>query len=75
MVRIVNRAGVARKPGGVIVVTGHQAEQVEKALQGLKVRSCAIGFRGGPRSSVKAGVAAGPEVNADGAVICLAICR
>jgi molybdenum cofactor cytidylyltransferase len=54
-----------------VVVTGHQAELVEKALEGLKVRFVRNpDFAGGLASSVKAGVAAVPE-DADGAVICL----
>jgi molybdenum cofactor cytidylyltransferase len=53
------------------VVTGHQAEQVEKALQGLKVKFVRNpDFAEGLASSVKAGIAAVAD-NADGAVICL----
>jgi len=71
LVRIVTEQALASKAQGVIVVTGHQAEQVEKALQGLKVRFVRNpDFAEGLASSVKAGVAAVPE-NADGAVICL----
>ena len=55
----------------MIVVTGHQAEQVEKALHGLKVKFVRNpDFAEGLASSVKAGIAAVPA-NADGAVICL----
>ena len=36
LVRIVTEQALASKAEGVIVVTGHQAEQVEKALQGLR---------------------------------------
>jgi molybdenum cofactor cytidylyltransferase len=54
-----------------VVVTGHQADLVEKALEGLKVKFVRNSdFAGGLASSVKAGIAAVPE-NADGAVICL----
>ena len=71
LVRIVAEQALASKAQSVIVVTGHQAEQVEKALQGLKVRFVRNpDFAEGLASSVKAGVAAVPE-NADGAVICL----
>ena len=71
LVRIVTEQALASKAQGVIVVTGHQAEQVEKALQGLKVKFVRNpDFAEGLASSVKAGVAAVPE-NADGAVICL----
>jgi molybdenum cofactor cytidylyltransferase len=71
LVRIVAEQALASKAQDVIVVTGHQAELVEDALKGLKVRfvrnpDFAIGLAG----SVKAGVAAVAEV-ADGVVICL----
>src|SRR3979411_1185205 len=71
LVRIVTEQALASKAQGVIVVTGHQAEQVEKALQGLN-GSCVPNpdFAEGLSSSVKAGV---PSVlqSSDGAVICL----
>jgi molybdenum cofactor cytidylyltransferase len=71
LVRIVTEQALASKAQGAIVVTGHQAEQVEKALQGLKVKFVRNpDFAEGLASSVKAGVAAVPD-NADGAVICL----
>jgi molybdenum cofactor cytidylyltransferase len=71
LVRIVTEQALASKARGVIVVTGHQAEQVEKALQGLKVKFVRNpDFAAGLASSVKAGVAAVPD-HADGAVICL----
>ena len=71
LVRIVTEQALASKAQGVIVVTGHQAEQVEKALQGLKVKFVRNpDFAEGLASSVKAGVAAVPD-NADGTVICL----
>ena len=60
-----------RRRPSVIVVTGHQAELVEQALAGLKVKFVRNpDFAGGLASSVKAGIAAVPD-NADGAVICL----
>jgi molybdenum cofactor cytidylyltransferase len=70
-VRTVTEQALASKASEVIVVTGHQAAEVEKALAGLKVKfvrnpDYAVGIA----SSVKAGVAAvSPE--ADGAVVCL----
>jgi molybdenum cofactor cytidylyltransferase len=71
LVRIVTEQALASKAEGVIVVTGHQAEEVEKALQGLKVKFVRNpDFAQGLASSVKAGVAAVPAA-ADGAVICL----
>jgi molybdenum cofactor cytidylyltransferase len=71
LVRTVTEQALASKAQGVIVVTGHQAEQVEKALQGLKVKFVRNpDFAAGLASSVKAGVAAVPD-HADGAVICL----
>ncbi len=71
LVRIVTEQALASKAQGVIVVTGHQAEQVEKALQGLKVTFARNpDFAEGLGSSVKAGIAAVPTT-ADGAVICL----
>ena len=38
LVRIVTEQALASKAQGVIVVTGHQADEVEKALHGLKVK-------------------------------------
>ncbi|WP_213738424.1 molybdopterin-binding/glycosyltransferase family 2 protein [Bradyrhizobium sp. dw_411] len=71
LVRTVTEQALASKAQSVIVVTGHQAEQVEKALQGLKVKFVRNpDFAEGLASSVKAGVAAVAD-NADGAVICL----
>jgi molybdenum cofactor cytidylyltransferase len=71
LVRIVTEQALASKAEGVIVVTGHQAAEVEKALQGLKVKFVRNpDFAQGLASSVKAGVAAVPAA-ADGAVICL----
>src|SRR3984893_6709436 len=71
LVRIVTEQALASKAQSVIVVTGHQAEQVEKALQGLKVKFVRNpDFAEGLASSVKAGIAAVAE-NADAAVICL----
>ena len=71
LVRTVTEQALASKAQSVIVVTGHQAEQVEKALHGLKVKFVRNpDFAEGLASSVKAGIAAVAD-NADGAVICL----
>jgi molybdenum cofactor cytidylyltransferase len=69
--RLVTEQALASKAHDVIVVTGHQAELVEKALAGLDVKFVRNpDFAEGLASSVKAGVAAVPD-DADGAVICL----
>jgi molybdenum cofactor cytidylyltransferase len=71
LVRIATEQALASKATEVIVVTGHQAELVEQALEGLKVRFVRNpDFAGGLASSVKSGIAAVPAT-ADGAIICL----
>ena len=71
LVRSVTEQALASKARDVIVVTGHQAELVEKALAGLNVKFVRNrDFAKGLASSVKAGIAAVPR-QADGAVICL----
>jgi molybdenum cofactor cytidylyltransferase len=71
LVRIAAEQALASKASEVIVVTGHQAELVELALEGLKVRIVRNpDFASGLASSVKAGIAAVPDT-ADGAVISL----
>jgi molybdenum cofactor cytidylyltransferase len=71
LVRIVTEQALASKAEDVIVVTGHQAELVEKALAGLNVTFVRNpDFAAGLASSVKAGISAVPA-RADGAVICL----
>jgi molybdenum cofactor cytidylyltransferase len=71
LVRMVTEQVLASKAQSVVVVAGHQAEEVEKALRGLKVKFVRNpDFAAGLASSVKAGVAAVPA-NADAAVICL----
>jgi len=71
LVRTVTEQALASKASSVIVVTGHQAEQIEKELQGLNVTFVRNpDFALGLSSSVKSGVAATPK-DADGAVICL----
>ncbi|HEY8334930.1 MAG TPA: molybdopterin-binding/glycosyltransferase family 2 protein [Tardiphaga sp.] len=71
LVRIVAEQAVASKASSVIVVTGHQADLVEKALAGLDVSFVRNpDFAAGLASSVKAGIKAVPA-DADGAVVCL----
>jgi len=71
LVRIATEQALASKASEVVVVTGHQAELVEKALVGLKVKFVRNSdFAGGLASSVKAGVSA-VSADADGAVVCL----
>jgi molybdenum cofactor cytidylyltransferase len=71
LVRIATEQALASKASDVVVVTGHQADLVEQALEGLKVRFVRNpDFAGGLASSVKAGIAAVPPT-ADGAVVCL----
>ena len=71
LVRIATEQAIASKASEVIVVTGHQAAEVEKALAGLKVKFVRNpDFAAGIASSVKAGIAAVPQ-EADGAVVCL----
>jgi len=71
LVRIVTEQALASKAQGVIVVTGHQADEVRDALRGLKVSFAHNpDFAAGLAGSVKAGIGAVPA-QADGAVICL----
>jgi molybdenum cofactor cytidylyltransferase len=71
LVRSVTEQALASKATDVIVVTGHQADLVEQALAGLKVKFVRNpDFAGGLASSVKAGISAVPA-NADGALVCL----
>jgi molybdenum cofactor cytidylyltransferase len=71
LVRIATEQALASKASEVIVVTGHQAELVEQALNGLKVKFARNpDFAGGLASSVKSGLSA-VAGDADGAVICL----
>src|ERR1700688_5316063 len=61
LVRIVTEQALASKAQGVIVVTGHQAAEVEKALAGLKVKFVRNpDFAQGLPGSVKAAVGGGP---------------
>jgi molybdenum cofactor cytidylyltransferase len=71
LVRIVTEQALASRAKEVIVVTGHQAELVEKALSGLNVKFVRNrDFAQGLASSVKTGISAVPKY-ADGAVVCL----
>src|ERR1700736_4630015 len=67
LVRIVTEQALASKAQSVVVVTGHQADEVQKALQGLKVTFAHNpDFAEGLAGSVKTGIAAVPA-DADGA--------
>jgi molybdenum cofactor cytidylyltransferase len=71
LVRIVTEQALASKAREVIVVTGHQGDQIERALQGLGVKFVRNpDFAEGLSSSVKTGIGA-VSADADGAVICL----
>ncbi|MBR1222873.1 molybdopterin-binding/glycosyltransferase family 2 protein [Bradyrhizobium sp. U87765 SZCCT0131] len=71
LVRIVAEQARRSKAASVIVVTGHQADEIKGALAGLDVTFVHNpDFAGGIASSVKAGIAAVPA-DADGAVVCL----
>jgi molybdenum cofactor cytidylyltransferase len=71
LVRIAAEQALASKASEVIVVTGHQAELVEQALAGLRIKFVRNpDFAAGLASSVKAGIAA-VAAEADGAVVCL----
>lgn len=71
LVRIVTEQALASKAQSVVVVTGHQADDVEKALRGLKVTFVRNpDFAEGLASSVKAGISA-VSADAAAAVICL----
>jgi molybdenum cofactor cytidylyltransferase len=71
LVRTVTEQALASKAASVIVVTGHQADRIEKELRGLDVTFVRNpDFAQGLSSSVKTGIGATPE-DADGAVICL----
>ncbi len=71
LVRTVTEQALASGASSVVVVTGHQAAEVEKALAGLKVKFVRNpDFVAGLASSVRTGIAAVPA-DADGAVVCL----
>lgn len=57
--------------GSLIVVTGHQADRIRQALEGLTARfAYNKDFRAGQQGSVRVGVAVAPE--SDSVMICLA---
>lgn len=71
LVRIVAEQALASRASPVIVVTGHQHMEVQRALAGLDVQLVHNpDFATGLASSVRTGVAAVPDA-ADGAVVCL----
>jgi molybdenum cofactor cytidylyltransferase len=71
LVRMVAEQALASKASPVIVVTGHQADEVEKALAGLNVTFVRnADFASGLASSVKTGIGAVPT-DAAGAMVCL----
>jgi molybdenum cofactor cytidylyltransferase len=71
LVRIAAEQALASHASPVIVVTGHQRERVEGALNGLPIRFVHNpDYAEGLGSSLKAGIAAVPE-EADGAIVCL----
>jgi len=71
LVRMVAEQALASTASPVIVVTGHQAEDVEAALSGLNVTFVRNpDFASGLASSVKTGIGAVPT-DAAGALVCL----
>jgi molybdenum cofactor cytidylyltransferase len=71
LVRIAAEQALKSRASPVIVVTGHQKEQVEAALKGLSVRLVHNpDFADGLGSSLRTGIAAVPA-DADGAIVCL----
>jgi molybdenum cofactor cytidylyltransferase len=71
LVRIAAEQALASQASPVIVVTGHQRDEVEAALAGLGVTLVHNpDFAGGLSTSLKAGVAAVPG-DVDGVIVCL----
>lgn len=71
LVRIAAEQALGSQASPVIVVTGHEREQVERALDGLPVRFVHNpDYADGLGTSLKAGIAAVPP-GADGAIVCL----
>jgi molybdenum cofactor cytidylyltransferase len=71
LVRIAVEAALRSRAGPVVVVTGHERERVEAALNGLAVRLVHNpDYAEGLSGSVKAGLAALP-VEAEAAIVCL----
>jgi molybdenum cofactor cytidylyltransferase len=72
LVRIAAEQALASRANPVIVVTGHQREQIEAVLAGLALRIVHNpDFAQGLGTSLRAGVKAVPA-DADGTIICLA---
>ncbi len=72
LVRIAVEQALASRANPVVVVTGHQRNEVEVAIAGLDVKLVHNpDYAQGLATSVKAGVAALPASN-DGAIVCLA---
>ncbi len=72
LVRIAAEQALASRASPVIVVSGHQREQIESALAGLDLRIVHNpDFAQGLGTSLRAGVSAVPT-DADGAIVCLA---
>jgi molybdenum cofactor cytidylyltransferase len=71
LVRIAAEQALASRARPVIVVTGHQREGVEAALEGLPVQFVHNkGFADGLGTSLRAGISALPA-GVDGAIVCL----
>ena len=71
LVRIAAEQALASRAAPVIVVTGHEREKVEAALDGLPVRLVHNpDYAEGLGTSLKAGIAAVPA-DVDGAIVCL----
>ncbi|HEX5507222.1 MAG TPA: NTP transferase domain-containing protein, partial [Pseudolabrys sp.] len=71
LVRIAAEQALGSHASPVIVVTGHQKEKVESALNGLNVRFVHnADYAEGLGTSLKTGIAAVPD-SADGAIVCL----
>jgi len=71
LVRIAAEQALASRAQPVIVVTGHERERVEEALNGLPVKLVHNpDYADGLGTSLKTGIAAVPD-DADGAIVCL----
>src|SRR3954470_18844338 len=71
LVRIAAEQALASQASPVIVVTGHERDKVEAALNGLNVRFAHNpDYAEGLGTSLRTGIAAVPET-ADGAIVCL----
>jgi molybdenum cofactor cytidylyltransferase len=71
LVRRVAEAALAANPAEIVVVTGHERENVEAALAGLPVRFVHnVRYADGISTSIKAGLGALGE-GAQGALVCL----